>query len=115
MTEIFAQFVAEVRPNLVDEIEAAYGRAFADLRLEIANLRLEPVKLNGGALRQLIYPTRSRAWRTKTGPHKSRLFSDHLTSTCAATEGRTSMPILKTISIRANLELNDRVYRFGKG
>jgi len=33
MTEIFAQFVAEVRPNLIDEIEAAYGRAFAELAM----------------------------------------------------------------------------------
>jgi hypothetical protein len=35
MTEIFAQFVAEVRSNLVDEIEAAYCRAFAELRLKL--------------------------------------------------------------------------------
>ena len=37
MTEIFAQFVAEVRSDLINEIEAVYGRAFADPRLEIAN------------------------------------------------------------------------------
>jgi len=95
MTEIFAQFVAEARSELIDEIEAAYGRAFADLRLEIANLRLELVKLNGGTSRQSVCPTRSRAWRTKTGPHKSRLFSDQLPNTCAATEGRTPPANLK--------------------
>ena len=38
-----------MRNDLVKEIELAY-KAFADLRLEIANLRLELVKLHGGAV-----------------------------------------------------------------
>ena len=56
MTEIFAQFVAEVRSDLIDEIEAVYGRAFADLRLEIANSRLKLVKLNGGSVAPIDLP-----------------------------------------------------------
>jgi hypothetical protein len=56
MTEVFAQFVAEVRSNLIDEIELAYSKTFADLGLEIANLRLELVKLNGGAAGPIDQP-----------------------------------------------------------
>jgi hypothetical protein len=41
MSEIVALFVTEMHNDLVREIELAYGKAFAELRLEIANLRLE--------------------------------------------------------------------------
>jgi hypothetical protein len=56
MTKVVAEFVAEVRSNLIDEIELAYSKAFADLRLEIVNLRLELVKLNGNAAGPIDLP-----------------------------------------------------------
>jgi len=56
MIEVFGEFVGEVRSKLIDEIEAAYGRAFADLRLETANLRLGLVKLNGGSVAPIDLP-----------------------------------------------------------